>query len=108
MSSPLESLPQTLITTMLRLPKEVFCLTLYPSNIITNNKSGGKGLLPPLAYLLLSLLTATYWASVWLFILSAFGVVWVDAQLAWRAEEVCNFLSLPLSLSLASCVEGRY
>ncbi|KAA8914670.1 hypothetical protein FN846DRAFT_482144 [Sphaerosporella brunnea] len=48
----------------------------------------GTTFFAPLAYLAATLLTALYFSQVWLFTMSAFGVVWLDSQMAWRAQKL--------------------
>lgn len=59
-----------------------------PVPMLTSADADGTLFLAPLAYLAATLLTALYFGQLWLLALSAFGVVWIDTQMAWRAQQV--------------------
>lgn len=63
-------------------------MVFFPIPRLTSSDVDGTLFIAPLAYLAATLVTALYFSQLWLFTLSAFGVVWLDTQMAWRAQEV--------------------
>jgi len=66
----------------------VWDVALNPIPKLTSVDLDGTFFFAPLAYLAATLVTALYFSQVWLFTMSAFGVVWLDSQMAWRAQKV--------------------
>jgi len=63
-------------------------VVFYPIPGLTSSDTDGTLFIAPLAYLAATLITALYFSQIWLFTMSAFGVVWLDTQMAWRAQQV--------------------
>jgi len=70
----------------------VFCRVwdgaLKPNPKLTSVALDGTFFFVPLAYLVATLVTAFYFSQAWLFTMSAFGIVWLNSQMAWRAQKV--------------------
>jgi hypothetical protein len=93
----LNSIPSAALS-ILSLPWHAWDSVIFPIPKLTSaHDTDGTTFFAPLAYLAATLLTALYFSQVWLFTMSAFGVVWLDSQMAWRAQQVRGDIFLILA-----------
>ncbi|KAI5777350.1 hypothetical protein EDC01DRAFT_635886 [Geopyxis carbonaria] len=78
------------LRSLARLPSNLWGFVFHPVPALMSSAVAGSDFLLPLAFFALLMTLATMWNQLLLFCVSAFGVVWVDTQMAWKAIEVTD------------------